>query len=109
MIAVAVALSTVLAVAFRDYLVPAVVAWASFGILVKTHMTNPSVAAAALIAALVTAFISLVVVLWNLNLFSRWQSRRDQAQLRATTEFNPAPRGSSQAPSPIVPRDSFAG
>lgn len=107
----AVLLSALLALTFRDYLVPAVVAWATFAIMVKHQLTNPSVAAAALVAALVTTFVALVVILWNLNLFSRWQTRRDEVQLRGVPEFNPDPLRASQAPRsrPIVPRDSFAG
>lgn len=102
LIAGAVVLSITLAVGFRDYLVPAVVAWASFAILVKHHLTNPSVAAAALTAAVVTAFCALLVILWNLNLFSRWQTRRDQRLARAELE--------PDLPLlPRTPRDSFAG
>jgi len=104
-------LATILAVAFRDYLVPAVMAWASYAILVKHHLANPSVGTAALVAALVMAFLSLSVILWNLQLFSRWQSRRDQARVRRASEPNFAPLSSSPShPSlPNAPRESFAG
>ncbi len=111
MIAGAALLATVLAVGFRDYLVPAVVAWTSFALLVKYHLINPSVGAAALIAAILMAFLSIAVVLWNLQLFSRWQARRDKIRLRAAMAPPLAPLSSSQDhPSlPNPPRESYVG
>lgn len=111
MIVGAALLATILAVGFRDYLVPAVVAWASFAILVEHHMKNPSVGTAGFVAAILMAFLSLVVVLWNLKLFSRWQSRRDKARLRSAEEPTLPPLSSSQDhPSlPNPPRESYAG
>ena len=111
LLAGAVILAVALAVGFRDYLVPAVVSWASFAILVEHHLTSPSVAAAALVAALVTALCAMLVILWNLNHFGRWQTRRDLRLARAELEPERAPLRDSHDPPPRrgAPRDSFAG
>lgn len=65
MLAVAVVIACAVGVGFRQFIVPAVVAWAALAIWVASSETHGTSAAAALAAAVVTALVAMVLAVRN--------------------------------------------